>query len=58
VKELFFVFLDDTPKNFLSKEGISNFSHSSQIVSGNSHCVWVYLLLAEGLIVPSCMLQM
>jgi len=59
--------------NFLSKEGISkifstsellvkgrylqNFFHFLQIVSGNSYGVWVYLLLLEGRIVPSCQLQ-
>jgi len=55
VKEIYF---DGTPENFLSKEDISkNFFHSSQIVSGNFYGVWVYLLLPEGRIVPSCQLQ-
>jgi len=36
---------------------LQNVFHSSQIVSGNSYGVWVYLLLLEGRIVPSCQLQ-
>jgi len=44
-------------ENFLPKEGISNFFHFSQTFTGNSHCVWVYLLLLEGRIVPSCKLN-
>jgi len=51
------IIFDGIPENFLSKEGISNFFHSSQIVSGNSYGVWVYLLLLEGRIVTSCQLQ-
>jgi len=55
VKEILF---DGTPENLLSQEGISKiFFHSSQIVSGNFYGVWVYLLLLEGRVVPSCQLQ-
>jgi len=44
-------------ENFLLKEGMSNFFHSSQTFTGKSHCVWVYLLLLEGQIVTSCKLN-
>jgi len=44
-------------ENFLLKEGISSFFHSSQTFTGNSHRIWVYLLLPEGRIVPSCKLN-
>jgi len=36
---------------------LQKFFHSSQIVSGKSYGVWVYMLLLEGRIVPSCQLQ-
>ena len=36
---------------------LQNCFHSTQIVSGNSYGVWVYLLLLEGRIVHSCLLQ-
>jgi len=50
------MFFDGTPE-ILSKEGISNFFHSLQIISGNCYRGWFYLLLPEGRIVLFCKLQ-